>query len=145
METIPRNDFDTRNRYDAFCKAVLRNEAKNYLSEMARHRDREKSLEALPQAEMDKLCTLDEYPSASFVFSAFGYDLHIRDEQVAGAFATLTEQEQQILILHCVAAMADGEIGGLVGMSRSAVQRHRTKTLNELRQRLEDNGGRNAK
>ena len=145
METIPRNDFDTRNRYDAFCKAVLRNEAKNYLSEMARHRDREKSLEALPQAEMDKLCTLDEYPSDSFIFSAFGYDLHIRDEQVAGAFATLPEQEQQILILHCVAAMADGEIGGLVGMSRSAVQRHRTKTLNELRQRLEDNGGRNAK
>ena len=41
--------------------------------------------------------------------------------------------------------LADGEIGGLVGMSRSAVQRHRTKTLNELRQRLEDNGGRNAK
>lgn len=27
METIPRNDFDMRNRYDAFCKAVLRNEA----------------------------------------------------------------------------------------------------------------------
>ena len=145
METIPRNDFDTRNRYDAFCKAVLRNEAKNYLSEMARHRDREKSLDTLPQAEMDKLCTLDEYPSDSFIFSAFGYDLHIRDELVAGAFAALPEQEQQILILHCVAAMADGEIGGLVGMSRSAVQRHRTKTLNELRQRLEDNGGRNAK
>ena len=55
METIPRNDFDTRNRYDAFCKAVLRNEAKNYLSEMARHRDREKSLEALTQQELDKL------------------------------------------------------------------------------------------
>ena len=142
METIPRNDFDTRNRYDAFCKAVLRNEAKNYLSEMARHRDREKSLEALTQQELDKLCTLDEYPSDSFVFSAFGYDLHIRDELVAVAFATLPEQEQQILILHCVAAMADGEIGGLMGMSRSAVQRHRTKTLNELRQRLENDGGR---
>ena len=145
METIPRNDFDTRNRYDAFCKAVLRNEAINYLSELARRRDREKSLDTLPQAEMDKLCTLDEYPSDNFVFSAFGYDLHIRDELVVGAFTTLPEQEQQILILHCVAAMADGEIGGLVGMSRSAVQRHRTKTLSELRQRLEDNGGRNAK
>ena len=58
---------------------------------------------------------------------------------------SLPEQEQQILILRFVAAMTDGEIGGLVGMSRSAVQRHRTKTLNELRQRLEDNGGRNAK
>ena len=76
------------------------------------------------------------------MFSAFGYDLHIRDELVAGAFASLPEQEQQILILHCVAAMADGEIGGIVGMSKSAVQRHRTKTLNELQQRLEDDGGR---
>ena len=64
---------------------------------------------------MDKLCTLDEYPSDSFTFSAFGYDLHIRDELVAGAFATLPEQEQQILILRFVAAMADGEIGGPCG------------------------------
>ena len=64
---------------------------------------------------------------------------------MAGAFASLPEQEQQILILRFVAAMAYGEIGGLVEMSRSAVQCRRTKTLNELRQRLEDSGGRNAK
>src|SRR5699024_12421416 len=115
----------------------------NYLLELARRRDREKPLDTLPQAEMDKLCTLDEYPSDSFMFSAFGYDLHIRDELVAGAFASLPEQEQQILILRFVAAMADGEIGGLVGMSRSAVQRHRTKSMNELRQRVEAHAGRN--
>ena len=138
-------EFIERHRYDAFCKTVLRNEAISYLKSLGRRRERETEFSALPQAEMDKLRTLDEYPSDSFVFSAFGYDLHIRDELVAGAFATLPEQEQQILILRFVAAMADGEIGGLVGMSRSAVQRHRTKTLNELRQRLEDNGGRNAK
>ena len=64
--------------------------------------------------------------------------LHIRDELVADAFASLPEQEQGILILHCVLELADGEIGDLVGMSRSAVQRHRTKALNELRKRLED-------
>ena len=89
-----------RNRLDAFCKTVLRNEAITYLSELARRRDREKPLDTLPQAEMDKLCTLDEYPSDSFTFSAFGYDLHIRDELVAGAFASLSKQERQILILH---------------------------------------------
>ena len=49
-----------------------------------------------------------------------------------------TQAEQGILILHCVLELADGEIGSLVGMSRSAVQRHRTKALNELRKRLED-------
>ena len=48
-------DYVERNRLDAFCKTVLRNEAITYLSELARRRDREKPLDTLPQAEMDKL------------------------------------------------------------------------------------------
>ena len=121
METIPRNDFILRHRYDAFCKAVLRNEAKSYWSEMAHRREREKSLDALTQEEMDKLSVVDDYPSDSYVFSSYGYDLLIDNELVAEAFASLPEQEQSILILHCVLDLADGEIGSLMGMSRSAV------------------------
>ena len=125
MDTIPRNDFILRHRYDAFCKAVLRNEAKDYLREMGQQRDREKSLDALTQQELDKLSTVDYYPSDSYVFSSHGYDLLIDNELVAEAFASLPQQEQSILILHCVLDMADGEIGSLMGMSRSAVQRHK--------------------
>mgnify|MGYP002914009638 FL=1 len=95
------------------------------------------------QHEMDKLCTMDEYPSDSVVFTAFGCDLHIRDELVAEAFASLPEQEQSILILYCVLELTDGEIGGIAGMSRSAVQRHRAKTLNELRKNLKSKGVKN--
>ena len=96
---------------------------------------------------MDKLCTVDEYPSDNILFTAYGYTLHIRDELVAHAFASLPEQEQGILILYCVLELADGEIGSLVGMSRSAVQRHRTSTLKQLRVKLMAlmPGGRNAK
>ena len=141
MKYIP-DDHGEFCRFDAFCKTVLRHEAMNYFRELNRQRKRAIQFSTLCQHEMDKLCSMDEYPSDSFVFSAFGYALHIRDELVAGVFSSLPEQEQQILILRFVAAMADGEIGGLVGMSRISVQRHRTKTLNELRQRLEDNGGR---
>ena len=43
---------------------------------------------------------------------------------VANAFAALPKQEQSILILFCVLELGDGEIGDLMGMSRSAVQRH---------------------
>ena len=136
METIPRNDFILRHRYDAFCNAVLRNEAKSYWSEMAHRREREKSLDALTQEEMDKLSVVDDYPSDSYVFSSYGYDLLIDNELVAEAFASLPEQEQSILILHCVLDLADGEIGSLMGMSRSAVQRHRTRTLKQLRMKL---------
>lgn len=136
MDTLPRNDFILRHRYDAFCKAVLRNEAKDYLREMGQQRDREKSLDALTQQELDKLSTVDYYPSDSYVFSSHGYDLLIDNELVAEAFASLPQQEQSILILHCVLDLADGEIGSLMGMSRSAVQRHRTSTLKQLRLKL---------
>ena len=130
--------YGERCRFDAFCKTVLRHEAMNYFRELNRQRKRAIQFSALCQYEMDKLCSMDEYPSDSILFTAYGYTLHIRDELVVDTFASLPEQEQGILILHCVLELADGEIGSLVGMSRSAVQRHRTKALNELRKRLED-------
>lgn len=40
------------------------------------------------------------------------------------------------MILNCVLGMSDQEIGCLMKMSRSAVQRRRTKTLKELRVKL---------
>ena len=139
MKYIP-DDYGERCRFDAFCKTVLRNEARTYLRDLCRQRKQETKFSSLSQYEMDKLCTMDEYPSDSVVFTAFGCDLHIRDELVADAFASLPEQEQSILILYCVLELADGEIGSISGMSRSAVQRHRTKTLNELRRNLKSKG-----
>ena len=139
MKYIP-DDYGERCRFDAFCKTVLRNEARPYLRDLCRQRKQETKFSSLSQYEMDKLCTMDEYPSDSVVFTAFGCDLHIRDELVADAFASLPEREQSILILYCVLELADGEIGSISGMSRSAVQRHRTKTLNELRRNLKSKG-----
>ena len=96
------------------------------------------TFETLPLSELDTLCTIDQYPSDSFIFPAYGCELQISDGLVAAAFASLPQPGQSILILHCVLELTDGEIGAVVGMSRSAVQRHRTKALNELRKRLEE-------
>ena len=119
MDTIPRNDFILRHRYDAFCKAVLRNEAKSYWSEMAHRREREKSLDALTQEEMDKLSVVDDYPSDSYVFSSYGYDLLIDNELVAEAFAALPQTEQSIMIVHCT---LDRQPHGNVPQRRTASQ-----------------------
>lgn len=137
------DSYGERCRFDAFCKTVLRNEAKTYLRDLCRQRKWETQFSALSQYEMDKFCTMDEYPSDSVVFTAFGCDLHIRDELVADAFASLPEREQSILILYCVLELTDGEIGRIAEMSRGAVQRHRTKALNELRKDLQYKGVRN--
>ena len=128
--------YGERCQFDAYCKLVLYHEAIDYLREMQRHRDRELSFSDLPQMEMDKLCVVDHYPSDRFTFSSHGYDLHIENELVADAFAGLSVQEQSILILHFVLDLPDQEVGRLVGMSRSAVQRRRAKSLTELRIKL---------
>ena len=85
---IPR-DYDERSRFDAFCKAVLRNEARSYMRSLCRQRKHEFSLYAVPWEKMDKLCTADDYPSDSFVFSAHGYNLRIGNELVVESFSCL--------------------------------------------------------
>ena len=112
------------------------NEARNYHRNKKRLLDREKSFSVLSLEELGQLTSVDHYPSEEFIFSSYGCDLHLDNELVANAFAALPKQEQSILILFCVLELGDGEIGDLMGMSRSAVQRHRTKTLNELQKKL---------
>ena len=136
MDMIPRNNYGERCQFDAYCKLVLYHEAIDYLREMQRRRDRELSFSDLPQMEMDKLCVVDHYPSDSYIFSSHGYDLLIDNELVADAFSSLSKDAQSILILRCVLDMTDQEIADLMGMSRSAVQRRRAKTLKELRTKL---------
>ena len=81
MESNPR-DYGEQCRFDAFCKKVLRNEARAYLRNMKRQREREAFFTDLSQAELDKPCVVDRYPSDSIVFSSHGYDLHI-DNKIA--------------------------------------------------------------
>ena len=132
---IPR-DYDERCRFDAFCKAILRNEARSYMRSLCRQRKHEFSLYDVPWEETGKLCTADDYPSDSFVFSAHGYDLRIGNELIAEAFSGLSGQDQSILILRCVLDMTDEEISRIVGLSRSSVQRRRAKALDVLRTKL---------
>lgn len=135
MEPTPRDLAEWR-QFDRFCKLVLRHEAIDYLREQKYRRKHETVFSAMPQAELDKLCTVDHYPSDSYVFSAHGCDLPISNELVAEAFASLPAQAQAILILRFAMDMTDKEIGEVIGLSRSTVQEHRTDTLNILRKKL---------
>lgn len=67
MEAIPRNDGE-QYRFDAFCKAVLRNEARNYHRNKKRLLDREKSFSVLSMEELGQLTSVDHYPCEESVF-----------------------------------------------------------------------------
>ena len=137
------DEHGERHRFDAFCKTVLRYEAINYFRELNRQRKHSIQFSALSQSKLEKLFTVDECPSGKFAFSAFGHVPHIESEFIADAFVGLPKRKQKILILHCVLKLPDKEVGNFVGLSCSAIQRHRTKTLNELRRNLKSKGGKN--
>lgn len=75
MDSIPRQD--ERYRFDAFCKAVLKNEAMNYLRTMKRQYEREMTFSDLSYSELQSLCFTEDYPSDSFTFTAHGCELRI--------------------------------------------------------------------
>lgn len=134
MASIPRQSVPYR--FDAFCKKVLRNEAVNYLIQQQHQYQSEMPLSDLSYSELQRLCFTEDYPSDSFTFTAYGCELRIGNEQVAEAFAELSPTEQSILILRFVLDMTDKEVGAILEMSRCAVQRCRTKTLDKMRYKL---------
>ena len=75
-----------------FCKLVLYHEAVDYFRERKRQRGWETSFETLPLSELDTLCTIDQYPSDSFIFPAYGCELQISDGLVAAAFAPCSDR-----------------------------------------------------
>lgn len=135
MEPTPR-ECGEQCQFDCYCKLVLKHEAIDYLRELKYRRDNETVFSALSQAEMDKLCTTDRYSSDSYTFSSYGCDLSIENELVAEAFASLSAPDQSILILRCVLDLTDKEIGSIMGLCRSAVQKRRTRTIEVLRAKL---------
>ena len=70
MKVTP-DDYGRRCQFDHFCKLVLYHEAVDYFRERKRQRGLETSFETLPLSELDTLCTIDQYPSDSFIFPAY--------------------------------------------------------------------------
>ena len=129
MESNPR-DYGEQCPFDAFCKKVLRNEARAYLRNMKRQREREAFFSDLSQTELDKLCVMDRYPSDSIVFSSHGYDLHIDNELVAEAFSALPQTEQSILIVPERRSAAPDK--GAAGTARSIVGADAERRLRKM-------------
>ncbi len=123
-------------KFDAYCKTVLRNATKNYIRELNRRRKKERSFDLLSAAEQEQLTIIDHYPSDSFTFSAYGYVLLIENEEVAEAFTFLSRMKQTVLILRFAAGYNDRESGALIGLARSTIQYHKSTALKELKRKL---------
>ena len=123
--------------FDSFCKKVLREEARDYMRYVNRLSEREVNLSELSEEQLSQLCALDEYPSEQTSFDVQGYSVAIKDARLAEALASLSEEKRDIVLLSYFLDMNDGEIADRLNIMRRTVQRRRTSSLTEIRNRME--------
>ena len=123
-----------RHTFDAFCKKVLRNEARDYLDELARQRNREISFSDLPVEVMEQLSVCDDYFADDRTFDVLGNTVQIASDELAEAIAALPKQKRDIILLSYFLNMPDSEIAKALNMVRSSVAYRRSATLKLLRE-----------
>ena len=123
-----------RHTFDAFCKKVLRNEARDYLDELARQRNREISFSDLPVEVMEQLSVCEDYFADDRTFDVLGNTVQIASDELAEAIAALPKQKRDIILLSYFLDMPDGEIAKALNMVRSSVAYRRSATLKLLRE-----------
>lgn len=72
MELTPSQKKTVRHQFDSFCRKVLREEARDYLRELARRAAHEVPFSELSEEQMERLYVLDEYPSEVIHFDVQG-------------------------------------------------------------------------
>ena len=137
MELTPSQKKTVRHQFDSFCRKVLREEARDYTRSLARQSEREVSLSGLSEEEMARLYVLDEYPSEQFHFDVQGYDIAVKDERLADALDSLSDDKRDIVLLAYFLDMTDQEIADKLNVVRRTVQYRRASSLKEMKERLE--------
>ena len=125
--------------FDAYCKKVLRNEARDYLDELERRRSREISLSELPIEVMEQLSASDSYFQEDKAFCILGCTVYVDDSDLAEAIAALPRDKQDIILLFYFLEMSDYEIAKRLNMVRRSVTYSRTSTLKLLKELIGGN------
>lgn len=124
--------------FDAFCKAVIRNESRQIHRELARREAWEIPLEGLNIAG-GSYPRKEEYRPGR-TLHVHGRPVQIHDPMLAQAILWLPPQKRDIILLYYFFEYSEPQIGKILGLSASAVNRRHRQALERLREILEGMG-----
>lgn len=137
MELTPSQKEAVQCQFDAFCKKVIRNEARNYMKRIAWQSKHEVSLSELSEEQSNHIYILDQYPSDVTQFTVGEHRVAVHDDRLAQALGSLDGDKRDILLLAYFLDLSDKEIADKLNIARSTIQYKRTSSLKEMRQRME--------
>ena len=111
-------------RFDAYIKAALRYS----LFRLRKQRNQIKVHEYYAETELSNAADSDEYDFLENHIPILNFDLTIKNDLLYELLSTLDQRQRDILYLSICEKLSDFKIAGILKMSRSAVQRMRTRT-----------------
>lgn len=127
-----------RLQFDCLARKVVDTTVKDYNRVLGRRAKKEIPFCELPDMEVEKLGFVEEYPDDYITFSVFGTEVKVFDEKLRESIKELTEQRRDILLMSYYLEIPDVQISEILNMTRSSVYRNRMKTLELIREMLEE-------
>ena len=137
LQLSPSQIKTVRHQFDSICRKVLRDESRNIEKIRGRRLKKEICMSGLSQYEVDKLYAEDEYFFDSTYFNVMNRKVAIKNDKLAEAIESLTEEKQSIILLSYFFDLTDREIAEMLHSFRSTIQRKKVRSIKELRIKLE--------
>lgn len=133
MGTFMRNRIESQ--FDSFCKRVLKHKVRDYKREEARRLSREVALEEwLLGEKRGELAWLDEYVLEPIRLKGEpDLEIEITDVDLHERLISLSEEEQQLLLLSYFLDLTDGEIASVLKRPRRTIAYQRHRILEKLK------------
>lgn len=125
-------------QFDAFCKAIIRNESADAHRTLSRRTAREISMENTVFAELSSLQTVDEYHPDVMRFWVRGTQITVLDWDLGQALRSLPPHRRDVILLSYFMECSDAQIGKLLNMDTRTVCARRSAALGRLKQLLEE-------
>ena len=132
------DELTIRNQFDRICKLALKGEAVDYYRHIAYRQEHEVLLSELSQKEQNRLFTVDEYKAENKCFQVLGYDIEVKDALLAEAIQSLSEKKRKVVLLSYFMDMSDAEIARVMNLVRSTVLGHRRRSLELMKEIMEE-------
>lgn len=88
--------------------------------------------------DLNRLFTVDEYGAEIQWFRVLGYDIEVKNTLLAEALQMLSERKRDVILLSYFMDMSDAEIGRMLNLVRSTVQEHRKRSLELMKNIMEE-------
>lgn len=124
-------------RFDAFCRTVIRNAAKDIFREESRRTSREVSYGCVASAEAYGIQHMDTYHTYEKTYYVGNLEVTVHDEDLGNVLQFLIPARRNVILLGYILGYSDTEISRTLAISNSTVSYRRKEALKKIRELLE--------